>query len=183
MTDTAYNEWWEDHRMRIDESDDVRIDVFVRSLGAPMPVQMTQAAIFERLDELEDIGRIDRFNVHIWGDRLYRNEPCSDSSVGRFVQNRIDEFEQWAERKAEVELPFETTSCQPFLADREFHCVTLPRIGLGAYVDGELAGFVPSGFEGVDVSVPEYLDALIDLAAGPADADDQATTAPTAESL
>lgn len=167
MSDTPYSEWWQDHRDRIEASDDVRVDVFVRSLGAPTASQSTQAAVLERLDELEEVGRIDRFTVQVWGDRLYPEERCAESPVGRFLRNKIDEFRRWADTKAGVELPFESTVCEPFVADREFHAILLPRICTGIYVGGGLAGVIPCSFGEIDVTVHDYLEAIRDLTTDP----------------
>lgn len=167
MTETSYSEWWEDHRDRIAESTDVRIDVFVRSLGAPTPSQTTQAGVLERLDELEDTGRVDRFTLQVWGDRLYADERCSASPVGRYLTNKIAEFERWADEHAHVSLPFESTVCEPFVADREFQCIRLPQICLAVYVDGAIAGVVPCTFDGTAVTAHEYLAALADHPSDP----------------
>lgn len=182
MTDTQYSEWWRDHRDRVESSEDVRIDVFVRSLGAPTASQGRQAAVIERLDDLEDSGRIDRFTVQVWGDRLYPGEPCADSPVGRFLQNRINDFERWADDHPGVVLPFESKVCEPFVADKEYQCITLPRICLGVYADGELGGVVPATFGDVDITVHNYLKGLSDLA-DPLEAREQNETVTTVEGI
>ncbi|MBO4249518.1 hypothetical protein IL252_17055 [Halomicrobium sp. IBSBa] len=174
MSETPYSEWWSNHSERVEASDDVRIDVFVRSLGAPTPSQTTQSAVLERLDGLEKRERIDRFTVQVWGDRLYTGERCSQSPVGRYLHNKIEEFERWADGYPEVELPFEQTHCESFVTDETFDCVKFPRICLATYVDGELAGVVPSQFEEVDMTVHSYLTGLAELASDPLAATEQA---------
>jgi hypothetical protein len=167
MTETPYSEWWAEHRDRVEQSDDVRIDVFVRSLGAPTASQTAQRTVFERLDRLEEQDRIDRFTVQVWGDRLYPEERCAELPVGRFLHDKVDEFRQWANAHQGVELPFESTVCDPFVDDGTFECIKLPQICLATYVDGELSSVVPCRFEGRDLSASKYLTALEELARDP----------------
>jgi len=167
MTETSYNEWWQAHRDRIEASDDVRVDVFVRSLGAPTASQTAQASVLERLDGLEEMDRIDRFTLQVWGDRIYPEERCAQSPVGRFLRNKVSEFERWENTTPGVELAFESKVCEPFVAEREFRCIVLPRICLATYVDGELDGVVPCSFGVEDVTVHDYLLALAELTSDP----------------
>jgi len=183
MTETPYSKWWLAHRDRVEASDDVRIDVFVRSLGAPVASQTAQSSVLDRLDDLEEMDRIDRFTVQVWGDRLYPDERCSQSPVGRFLRNKISEFERWADANPEVELPFESKVREPFVADREFRCITLPQICLAVYVDGELDGVVPAAFSEVSVTVHDYLSALTDLTTDPIATEDRSETVTAAEGM
>ncbi|PSP94178.1 hypothetical protein BRC91_06910 [Halobacteriales archaeon QS_4_62_28] len=183
MTETQYRNWWSEHRDGIEASDDVRVDVFLRSLGAPTATRSTQAAVLEQLDELEEIGRIDRFTVQVWGDQIYPDERCAQSPVGRFLQSKVMEFEQWGERTHGVTLPFESTVCKPFVTDREYHCIKLPRICLGVYADGDLSGVVPCEFGPVNVPVREYLTAVTELSSGPLEVRERPESLPTAESI
>lgn len=181
MTETPHSEWWSEHRDQVERSDDVRIDVFVRSLGAPASSQSTQRTVFERLDDLEDRGRIDRFTVQVWGDRLYPEERCAELPVGRFLHNKVDEFQQWADAHQRVDLAFETTVRDPFVSSGTIESIKLPRICLATYVDGELSCVVPCRFEGRDLSVRRYLTALEELLTDPLAADqkpDRAKTVP-----
>mgnify|MGYP000675234936 CR=1 FL=1 len=181
MTETSYTEWWHTHRDRIEASADVRVDVFVRSLGAPTDTQARQARVLERLDDLEEMERIDRFTVQVWGDRLYPDERCAQSPVGRFLDNKITEFERWADSMAGVELSFESKVCEPFVADREFHCIVLPRICLATYIDGELDGVVPCTFGNENVTVDDYLTALHELSTDPLSARERGSPVTAAE--
>lgn len=181
MTERAYTEWWQAHRDRVAESDDVRVDVFVRSLGAPTASQTAQAAVLERLDELEERDRIDRFTVQVWGDRLYPEERCAQSPVGRFLRNKVSEFERWGDTTPGVGLAFESKTCEPFVAEREFQCIVLPRICLATYVDGELDGVVPCSFGEEDVTVHDYLLALTELSSDPQEARERGSTVTAVE--
>ena len=167
MTETPCSEWWSEHRDRVERSDDVRIDVFVRSLGAPTTSQTTQRAVLDRLDDLEQRDRIDRFTVQVWGDRLYPEERCAELPVGRFLHNKVDEFQRWADAHHGVDLAFETTISDPFVGDGTFECIKLPRICLATYVEGELSGVVPCRFGGRALSVRRYLTALEELSTDP----------------
>lgn len=180
MTETPYSEWWSDHRDRVEQSDDVRIDVFVRSLGAPTASQTAQRTVLERLDSLEERDRIDRYTVQVWGDRLYPEEPCAELPVGRFLHNKVEEFQHWADDDQEIELAFESTVADPFVDEGTFECIKLPRICLATYVDGELSGVVPCRFEGHDLSVSKYLTAIAELSADPLPANREAGSLTTA---
>jgi len=183
MTETQYRDWWSEHRDGIASSDDVRVEVFLRSLGAPTATQSTQEAVLEQLDELEEMGRIDRFTVQVWGDRIYPDERCAQSPVGRFLRNKVTEFKQWGERSPGVTLPLESTVCRPFVADREFRCIDLPQICLAVYTDGELSGVVPCAFGTVDVAVHDYLTAIAELSSDPLDSSKRSETLSTAEGV
>lgn len=159
----ASTDAWTAHRRTIRDSDDVRVQVFLRSLGAPAGCQDKQAAVFETLDRLEDAGIVSTSSVSLWGDRIYLSDRCSRTPVGEFVRGKIREFGEWAGEREGVDLHFERRSIDSSITGESREMIRPPQVSLAVYADDSLAGVFPCSMDGEERCVTSYLHELAKL--------------------
>lgn len=160
---SANSDPWTVHRQTIRESDDVRVQVFLRSLGAPAGSHGKQAAVFETLDRLEDAGVVSSSSVTLWGDRIYLSDRCSHTPVGEFVREKIREFKQWALDREGIDLRFEHRTVDSSITGESFEMIRPPRVCLAVYAADGLSGVFPCAMDGEERCVRSYLDELAEL--------------------
>lgn len=120
----------------------VRVELFVRSL-CPEHATQQQHDVLDRLQALEDAGRIEELSILIWGHRL---EPrlAQRTAEGRHLLERLSMFEQW-ERDSDVSLDaFDWQHpVTNLVSDESVSVITLPTLALAEYVDGDLDHVAP----------------------------------------
>jgi hypothetical protein len=159
-TDNQSQSWWQDHRAAIRDAETVRADLFVRSLGVPVDSQSCQTTAICQLDELESDGPVTTTTVRIWGDRIYPEDRCAETPAGRFILDKIEEMEAWAEQREEVQLQFQRERATSTLTDEPRMLIRLPCYCLSVYLDGALSAVFPCSVNGEDCGVLEYFDML-----------------------
>lgn len=135
----------------------MRVQVFLRSLGAPAGCQDKQATVFETLDRLEDAGIVTSTSVTLWGDRIYLSDRCSHTPVGEFVREKIREFEEWASGRDGVDLRFERRTIDSSITGESHDMIRPPQVSLAVYADDDLAGVFPCSMDGEEQCVTSYL--------------------------
>ncbi|WP_254535422.1 HTH domain-containing protein [Halomarina litorea] len=120
----------------------VHAELFVRSLTGGSAHGIQQEVV-ERLSALAASGRLDGFDLHVWGRELPHDSAAARSETGRFVADRLAAFRQWA-RDNDLSLPAVTTTDRASaITEEAYTATTLPRIALAEYVDGELRHVAP----------------------------------------
>lgn len=152
--------WWNEHRTRLDQATDVRVDVFLRSLGAPTGSEGTQARVIERLEELEEQGRIDTYTVSVWGEQIRPGNRCARTPVGQYMLDKIEALQAWSRDTPGATVPFENKTVSSFVTEGAHEVVKLPRICLSVRADQDIAAVLPVRFDNRPLSVREYLDLL-----------------------
>jgi len=162
MSDSTnqFETWWQDHATAVRNADTVRADLYVRSLGGPASSQDCLSSVVRRLDELEADGSLTTTTVSIWGDRIYPDDRCAGTAAGRFVLDKIEEFESWSARTDVVDFRLQREQVTSLLDDEPRRVIRLPQHCLSVYVDGSLAAVVPCSIGDRDWSPFEYLDSL-----------------------
>lgn len=114
------------------------MELFVRSL-TPRATRGRLEDLIERLEVLETRGRIQAFEVHVWGSRIDRTSAAARTEVGQFVTERVEAFSEWAcENDRSLGSFFEEESVESTITDEEYTVTTLPTATLAEYVDDDL---------------------------------------------
>ena len=126
--------------MTNDESS-VRLDLYVRSLGATgSPDQ--QEAVLSRLQHLDDEGAVTT-NVVVWGKRLRLDGAAAATEPGQTIQQTVEQFEQWAaDNDASFPSLFQRREVDPLVGEG-YTALTLPSLCLAVRVDGTLRQVLP----------------------------------------
>lgn len=154
---------WTAHRRSVRESEDVRVEVFLRSLGAPVGCQDQQSTVIRTLDRLEEAGVVSASTVSVWGDRIYLSDRCSRTPVGEFVLGKIDEFTGWARERDGVELEFERREVDSSITGETYEMIRPPSVCLAVYAADELTGVFPCSMGDRELCVQSYLSELAEL--------------------
>lgn len=153
-------EWWSDHRTEITESDDVRVDVFLRSLGSPAGVGYPETTVVETLGELEEMGRIDSYTLSVWGNRIQPAGPYAETAIGRFLLEKVEAFQAWARNTPGAEVPLEFREVSSLVGEETHEELRPPYACLAVYADGDLSAVLPARFGADRMSVQSYLEML-----------------------
>ncbi|KOX94353.1 HTH domain-containing protein [Haloarcula rubripromontorii] len=141
----------------------VRVELFVRSL-CPGDARQHQHYVLDRLQALEDAGRIEDLSILIWGRRI---EPrlAQRTAEGRHLLERLSMFEQW-ERDSDASLDaFDWQHpVTNMVSDESVTVITLPTLALAEYVDGDLQHVAPCTRDGTVHRVVDRVNALGDTA-------------------
>jgi hypothetical protein len=147
-------------------SDDIRLELYVRTLSPPGARSRQEEAI-DRLQRLEEDGHINDFHVQVWGKQIDPTTKAADTEQGRFILNRIAEFKQWAlTENTTLDSFYQTSRKSSSFTGEEHTTIVLPKLGLAEYHGSELEQVVPCT-EGDSVrGVFDHLDDLERRAAG-----------------
>ncbi|ELZ94475.1 hypothetical protein C440_09863 [Haloferax mucosum ATCC BAA-1512] len=142
--------------------DSKRVKLFLRA-DAEIGAECTKEAAVEKLTELVDAGRIDDYDVYVWGSDLRVDGPLANTAYGTELLEHIREFKQWATTNdVALEAAFTERRIVSSIADEHYDVVSLPTLCLGVYDDGELIGVYPCNDGEWACSVVEYLERLDD---------------------
>ena len=141
----------------------VRVELFVRSL-CPDDATQQQNYVIDRLQALEEAGRIEDLSILIWGRRI---EPrlAQRTAEGRYLLERLSMFEQW-ERDSDASLDaFDWQHpVTNMVSDESVNVITLPTLALAEYVDSDLQHVAPCMRDGTAHRVADRVSRLADTA-------------------
>jgi len=141
----------------------VRVELFVRSL-CPEDAAQQQNYVLDRLQALEDAGRIEDLSILIWGRRI---EPrlAQRTAEGRHLLERLSTFEQW-ERDSDASLDaFDwDRPLTNMVSDESISVITLPTLALAEYVADDLTHVAPCTRDGTVHRVTDRVNRLADTA-------------------
>ncbi|MFB6183732.1 MAG: HTH domain-containing protein [Haloarculaceae archaeon] len=135
-----------------------RIELYVRSL-LPDGAHERQDAVIERLRDLEASGDVEDFSVIVWGKQVSRESAAGHTETGRYVLNRVAEFEQWALSHNVSLSSFYQTQAVGDDGDAST-AITLPVMGLAEYADGQLRHVAPCTVGDTIHTIVDRLDGL-----------------------
>ncbi|MDG5776352.1 HTH domain-containing protein [Haloarculaceae archaeon H-GB2-1] len=125
------------------ETPQPRIELYVRSL-LPDGAHERQEAVIERLEEMDARGDVEGFSVIVWGKQLARDTAATRTDEGRYILNRVAEFQQWAlSNNVSLDSFCQTHAAETEVSDEPKTAITLPVMGLAEYQDGELQHVAP----------------------------------------
>ena len=142
---------------RVDQDGAIRLELFVRSL-APAAVRPAQESVVRRLQRLEEAPRVATVDVHVAGDRICRGAATVRTRPGRFLLDRVDAFEVWADRTdRSIDETFEHVADARGIDGADCSGIRFPAMVLAEYVGDELRFVAPSASAGETTSVPDRL--------------------------
>jgi hypothetical protein len=165
MENTTAKRWLTAKRERVVEEGPVEVDVFVRSLSPPLGVRQRQEQIFSQLQEIQETGLIDRFNVNLWGGGVCLCDVCSGTSTAESMLDSVEQFEQWADDEGDVRLPFERQQVDSAVMDRTSRELVVPSVCLSVTTGADIAGVFPCTVAGESISVTDVVDLLSEASA------------------
>lgn len=140
--------------------DSIRVELYLRTLSPP-GAKARQDEVITRLQELDDDGVIDDFNVQVWGKQIDPTSRAAETEQGEFILNRIAEFQQWAlANNTTLESFYQTSHQSSSITGEEHTKIVLPKMGLAEYRGRELEQVSPCT-DGDEVpSVVDHLETL-----------------------
>ncbi|KAA9398717.1 hypothetical protein Har1130_10915 [Haloarcula sp. CBA1130] len=141
----------------------VRVELFVRSL-CPEDALQQQSYVLDRLQALEEAGRIEDLSIVIWGRRI---EPrlAQRTAEGRHLLEQLSMFRQW-ERDTDASLDaFDWQHpVTNMVSDESVSVITLPTLALAEYVGDDLQHVAPCTRNGTVHRVTDRVSRLTDTA-------------------
>lgn len=124
-------------------------------------VEATKRAVLDRITDLVDRGVIERYEVHVWGKAFRPDGPLDGTRYQRWVAGHLDDFREWAaDNDASLAPAFCEQHVECPLSGESYDVVSLPRVCLALYRDGDLWSLAPTRDAG---GVRSPRDALDDL--------------------
>ena len=141
------------------DADSVWLELYVRSLHAGAADARQEAAI-ERLADLEDAGRIDGYQVLVWGDRMPGSPAEARTDAGLFALNRAAVFAEWADRNDYSIDRFDHQQVESRILGETYRTLSVPIMTLAEYAGSDLRFVAPvTGADGT-VTVLDRFDQL-----------------------
>ncbi|ELZ79078.1 hypothetical protein C455_09343 [Haloferax larsenii JCM 13917] len=134
------------------------VKLFLRA-DAEVGVERTKEAAVEKLAELDAAGRIDDYDVHVWGRELRADGPLTDTGHGAELLGYVEAFREWArEHDVSFESTFKEHTIESSFADEQYEVVSLPTICIAIYEGEQVASVYPCHTGEQDCSAVEYLE-------------------------
>lgn len=136
------------------------LELYVRSL-LPDGAGERQDALLEKLDELERDGDIAGYNVIVWGKQIAPESAAAGTDEGRYILNRISEFQQWAlANNVSLDSFSQRRPVDSEATDESREAIVLPVMGLAEYHGDELAHVAPCSDRDEVHTITERLERL-----------------------
>lgn len=134
------------------------VELFVSSL-APKGAHKRQQAVLDRLERLQQDGRIEAITCTVWGDRICP-ETAPRITNGLNALRDIGRLQQWADRRDVSLTPFFNERTVESMNDESYRVIVPPILCLAISKDDNLWGIFPSLKDGQPLSAMDGLDAL-----------------------
>ncbi|WP_225335046.1 HTH domain-containing protein [Halomicrobium urmianum] len=138
-----------------------RVELYVRSLSATGP-RGGRSGLVKRLGALEAEGRIDEFEVRVWGRRAPASREAARTTPGAAVHERLAAFREWADDNDLSLAPAVDERAVDSLVGDRSRSVELPAALLAEYDDGDLTCVTPHADGGTVRTVPERIERIGD---------------------
>jgi len=135
-----------------------RVELYLRSL-APETARDEQDRVVERLRRLDERDCVRSVDINVTGTGVCESTAAAETDPGRFLLDRIDRFESWADAQDRTLCGFRRQCVDSSLVGDTVTGITFPRIALAEFVDGDLQFVAPSKGSAV-TTVPDRLDEL-----------------------
>lgn len=158
----------------VSRGEPARVELCVESLHPTGAVSRLERSV-ERLRELEAAGRIDEFDLVVWGDSLGTTTAVADTEVAERSRERIDACTAWAEEHGRSFRPvLDVRDVDNAFTGESHTVVDLPSMLLVEY-EGDAVSHVAPSSDGT--STQSVTDRLAALAAGTPDRNPASTAA------
>lgn len=136
------------------------LELYVRSM-LPDGAGDRQETLLDRLDRLEREGDIAGYNVIVWGKQIAPESAAAATDEGRYILNRISEFQQWAlANNVSLESFSQRRQVDSEASDEPSAAIVLPVMGLAEYHGSELAHVAPCTDKDEVRTITDRLDRL-----------------------
>jgi hypothetical protein len=136
------------------------VELFMRAepqLGSE-PVRQT---LVDRLVELKQVGAIDEYDVHVWGNAIRPDGPLQGTTYHGHVLEHVDAFREWAATTgASLSGCFDEHELHCTTTGEEYVTVSLPTACLAVYEANELRAVYPHVRGGRQHTVTDALERL-----------------------
>lgn len=140
-----------------DHDEPPRVELRVRE-PTPADVYDRQAAVYERLRQLREAGKVSDVSVEVWGRRVRVGDDADAAEIDDGAQSIRDTyraFEEWAARSGHALTPaFDTRECGTIASNGKCEVIVFPVMCLAIY-DGEAVQAVFPCSTGDDVRTVE----------------------------
>lgn len=140
-----------------DHDNPPRVELRVRG-HTPADVYDRQAAVYERLRQLQKAGKLSDVSVEVWGKQVSTGDDADSGEADDGAQSIRDTyraFEEWATRSGHALTPaFDTRECRTIASNGKREVIVFPVMCLAIY-DGEAVQAVFPCSTGDDVRTVE----------------------------
>lgn len=145
--------------MHGEESGRRTIELWMRSF-APSAGENRDRTI-ERVRALARNEAIAEYEIDIWGREIERSDRIRGTRTGRRIHDRLEQFEQWAERTdRSLEPFFRTKTVEAEIVDRQYRASRLPALALAEFEGERLVHVAPSRAGERTIDVADRLDTI-----------------------
>lgn len=152
------SDWLHGHRNRVRSDAKVRLDLFVRTLGAPIGTHGRQSALLDRVTTLDRRDAVEETRVTVWGDQVCVSSCCADNPAVESTRATIERFRKWARHTAGVSVSFDRHTVDSAITGDRYDVVDLPTVCLAVSVDSTLDGVLPATVGDERWTVGTYLE-------------------------
>ncbi|MFW6320693.1 MAG: HTH domain-containing protein [Halohasta sp.] len=119
------------------------VKLFIRA-DPELGCETQKQAVLRRLDELDETGHIDDYEVNVWTKEIRLAGPLEGTSYYRMVREHVEEFQGWADSEGvQLNSAFKIKSLDCEITDETYRILSLPCICLAVYEDDDLRGVYP----------------------------------------
>jgi len=136
----------------------VTVDLFVRSLS-PVGARGRPTGTIERLRDLVETGRIERYSVYVTGEEVEISSDAPAHERGEFILDRVAAFRSWAAERGVTLDAFDRREVSTLTGER-YTVLALPVMALAESVGGDLACVAPCSTDDGVVTVADRLESL-----------------------
>lgn len=120
-----------------------RVELYL-SAEPQFGVEHQKQTVIDRLTELDRAGRIDDYDVHVWGREIRETGPLEGTDYHESILTSLREFEEWLDRRgAPVDRLFRRREVESEIVDESYSVISLPTMCLAVYDDDHLSGVYP----------------------------------------
>ncbi|MFY4814749.1 HTH domain-containing protein [Haloarcula sp. AONF1] len=135
----------------------LRLELFVRSL-APETARPQQEAVIERLRDLAD--EVADTELYVTGDCVCPSTVAAETETGRFLLDRYEAFEEWADESGVELVGFRNRCVDSSMTGETVTGIQFPRLTLAVFADDQLRFVAPAIRNGTETTVADAQDEI-----------------------
>jgi len=136
---------------------DLRLELFVRSL-APETARPQQETVIERLRDLAD--EVADTELYVTGDCVCPSTVAAETETGRFLLDRYEAFEEWADENGVELVGFRNRCVDSSITGETVTGIQFPRLTLAVFADDQLRFVAPAIRNGTETTVADAQDEI-----------------------
>lgn len=159
-TERTIEQWWSQYREKLDSSDELRVEVYFRSLAPPPGGHTNRRQLLGKIRNASDAERIGHVETTVLGEEICLCDQCRKEASDENIIETVTRLRNWRGGGI-ASTGFTERNVSSSIAEEEYRAIVPPETSLGIYVEDSLVGVFPCTADGVTYGPDAFFKRLV----------------------